>query len=146
MDETIQFKYNKGFGFITFFGLFALLIIFLIKTFQYQDVDAMKIVLCFDGGLFLFLIIVMVKFFIPVINRKIALEINKQGIIDNTRNQQIDWKNVKSLSLVSFRNSAGIEIELLNDNSPKLIRLQYIEGMNEETFNTINNYFKRVQS
>ena len=144
--QSTQLKYNKGFGFITFFGLLALFIFILIKTFQYTDTSNTKIMICFDGLLLLFLIVVAIKYFIPAITGKIALEINEDYILDNTRHQQIKWAAVKELHLVDFRNSSGVEIILKNDQPSKLIRLQYIAGADQEIFDVLNNYFARIKN
>jgi hypothetical protein len=144
--DNSQFKYNKGFGYLTFFGLLALFIFILIKTFQYTDASSTKIMTCFDGLLLMFLVIVAIKYFIPAITGKIALEINDNFILDNTRHQQINWADVKDLHLVDFRNSSGVEFILKNDQPSKMIRLQYIAGTDKEIFDALNNHFKWVKN
>ncbi|MDP9077230.1 MAG: hypothetical protein M3O71_07410 [Bacteroidota bacterium] len=143
--ETIQFKYNKGFGFISFFGILSLFIFNLIKSFNYTDIADIKIMIGFEAIMLLFLIIVGVKYFVPVITNKIALEINKEGIIDNTRHNQFYWGNIKFIRQVNLKNSSAIEIGLLDSNSTNLIRLQYIAGTDYEIFNAVENYFKHVK-
>ena len=145
MMETIQFKYNKGFGFTSFFGILALFIFILIKLFDYTEIADIKIMIAFEAIILVSLIIVGIKYFVPAITDKIALEINKEGIIDNTRHKQFDWGNIKFVRQVNFKNSSGIEIGLSDNNSTKLIRLQYIAGTDDEIFNAVDKYFKQLK-
>jgi hypothetical protein len=167
--EVKSFAYNKLFSYTVTFGLSAILILFIIRSYQLED-PAQVSILKFIGLIFLLLLgIVISKFLIPSINQHSALELNELSLVDRVRNREVYWKNIKDIRLVSFRNGgAGICIDLTDKDSftsnlnlgqkflgwvsnitygsPFIIPLQYIAGSNKDIFETIQQYRNQMRS
>lgn len=169
MQETIQFKYNKGFAYISGTGLLLLNLCLVIMT--YKDTrlaDVKGKLYLFDVALLIILIAFVVKFFIPAAKGQVALELNSEGIFDNVRHRHTNWDNVKDIQWQSFKNSAGMAVYLIDKrsfiaamsflqkllyysfswwyNTPFLIPFQYLAGDNKEIFEAVTAYFKRQKN
>jgi hypothetical protein len=165
MQDTIQFKYNKGFAYIGGTGLLLLNLWLIIMTYNdTRTVDIKDKLYLFDGALLVILIVFIVKFFIPAIKEQVALELNSEGIFDNVRHRHSSWDNIKDIKWQSFKNSSGMAVYLFDKsmfisdlsffqrtiyftlgwwyNTPFLIPFQYIAGDNKEIFQTVTTYFK----
>ncbi|MGN6398918.1 MAG: hypothetical protein ACTHMD_00585, partial [Flavisolibacter sp.] len=115
MEDIIQFRYNKGFAYISGTGLLLLNLLLIIITYNdTRSADTKDILYLFDGALLLLLIAFVVKFFIPAIKKQIALELNTEGIFDNVRHRHSSWGNIKNIQWQSFTNSSGMAIYLID--------------------------------
>jgi hypothetical protein len=165
MTEVVQFKYNKGFAYISGTALLVLFFIFLFRTFQFDDKENIRIMCYFDFGLFLMLIYFILKVLAPAIKGQIALELNNDEIVDIVSKRTVRWDNVQNIRQVNFKNSSGIAIDLVDKeeftidksfmqkvrcflansfyNTPMIIALQYISGSNSEILQIMKDYFAR---
>ena len=114
MTDIVQLKYNKGFAYISGAGLLLLLAIFLFRTFQIDDNKSEKILSYFDGGFFLLFLYFLIKIFIPAMKGQVALELNQKEIVDFVSKRVVPWNNVQNIRQISFRNSSGIAIDLVD--------------------------------
>ncbi len=169
MQDTIQFKYNKGFAYISGTGLLLLNLWLIIMTYNdTRPADIKDKLYLFDGALIIILIAFVVKLFIPAIKGQVALELNSEGIFDNVRHRYSSWDNVKDIKWQNFKNSSGMAIYLIDKslfiydmsflqktlyytfgwwyNTPFLILFQYIDGDNKEIFQTVTAYFERQKT
>ena len=109
------------------------------------------------------------KYFIPAINGRTAVRLNNQGIIDNVRNNTIEWDNVKEIRLVNSRGTNFIAIDLIDNKAltsqtrnifkkilflnnqffygtPVLIATQFLSGDGKDIFNIVTNYFRKTKN
>ncbi|MBZ5858365.1 STM3941 family protein [Flavihumibacter profundi] len=166
MSDTIQLTYNKVFAYLTLSMLSIVLFIFVIRTFQLSDPEEIAIMRYFDIFMIVLIIVVCIKYFIPAIKGQIALELNKDCLVDNIRNRKVYWSNVQNVRQVNFSRSfsSGIAIDLIDKdafysdqnmwqkllgrfsnfsyNTPFIIPLQYISGDNTVIFETLKKYFE----
>ncbi|MFT3936705.1 MAG: STM3941 family protein [Chitinophagaceae bacterium] len=168
MSTTIQFKYNKGFAYIMTIVLLLLCIVFILNAY-FIKVNTVKSALLFSGFMpFLFLFYLRKRFFLPALKNEPALELNNNEIIYFIKNQSVPWSNVKSIRQLTFKNSLGIAVVLVDKNefmqdktalqkagyffsnlfygTPIVISLQYIAGKDKDILQTVQKYFEEKQA
>jgi hypothetical protein len=161
MNNTIQIKYNKGFGYITMIGLLGLLIVT-----SLIDVKDKRGIIFGDAWIILLLLYCFNKIFLPMLNGKVAMELTDIGIYDYIGKQKATWENITEIRKVSFgKGSVGIAIviadtrEFINDksfvskllcyynnffyNTPFIIPMQFLAGSDNEIIEVMQNYFER---
>ncbi|MBI3718477.1 MAG: hypothetical protein HY252_07765 [Sphingobacteriales bacterium] len=112
----------------------------------------------------LFLLYFFYKYFRPMFNGQIALELNDTGIYDFIRNQNVTWDNVIEIRKVSFgKGSFGLGIVIADKkqfieersfsrrllcyfnnffySTPFIIPLQFLAGSDNEIVETVQTYF-----
>ncbi len=92
---------------------------------------------------------VLIKRLAPALQRKIALELNEQGIIDYTRNIVIEWSYIKDLDHEIGRNSSRIIIKLKHETeygSEVVLRQRWIKGKDREIFDEVYAYFEEIKA
>lgn len=93
---------------------------------------------------------------------QVALELNQKEIVDFVSKRVVPWNNVQNIRQISFRNSSGIAIDLVDKGflrdknflqrircwfaiffykTPIIISMQYLEGDNSQILQTIQAYF-----
>ena len=168
MLTTIQFKYNKGFAYIMMIVLLLLCIVFFLNA-CFIKVNTVKSALLFSGFMpFLFLFYLRKRFFLPALKNEPALELNNDEIIYFIRDQSVRWSNIKNIRKLTFKNSLGIAVMLVDKNefmqdkivlqktgyffstlfygTPVVISLQYIAGNDKDILQTEQKYFQEKQT
>jgi hypothetical protein len=169
MSDTIQWTYNKVFAYLALSILLILLLIFLFRTYQLFDPEQITVMRYADFLLAVLIVIILVKYFIPAIKGDIALELNKNCLVDKVRNVTVDWDNVQAVRLVTFSRSftKGIAVDLIDKRAfmsqknswqkllgqmntfsfgtPVIIPLQYITGDNSKIVKTVQDYFEKTK-
>jgi len=169
MGDNVQFRYNKSFTYSTAILLTILLSFLAFRTFQLGGADLL-IMLSFDGFFALLILFIIVKYLVPAIKGKTALELNERSIIDLIRHRVINWDNVCSVRLITLYGvfTPGIAIDLvdkkiffqekksfqrliakvidLSYKTPCVIPLQYISGDIKEIFSAVDLYFSRSKN
>jgi len=97
--EVIQFRYNVSFASSTMILLCLLLGILVFRTSQFTG-EEFTILFWFDCVFALLILFVVIKYLIPGIRRKTALELNEQSIVDLVRNRTANWDNVGGVRLI----------------------------------------------
>ena len=167
MDKTIQFTYSRKFGYSTTFLLSLLLFVMLYRLAELEDPRQIRIIQFFIAFLLVIVLVVVLKYLIPALKGKVAIELNDQGIVDNIRNATVHWKNIEQIRLVTFKQfyGRGIAIDLISDKAylvdkgswrkiflkmndwsfrtPLVIPLQFFTGDNSKIFETIESYFNK---
>ncbi|HNY55504.1 MAG TPA: hypothetical protein PKI86_07750, partial [Chitinophagales bacterium] len=155
-------KYSKIWSSFFVVG-FALILIytcsFINRFWQHNELGAFLVLLSFDAFLFIILLNALKKYLIPALRGEIALELNKEGIIDKIKNRKFYWKEINSIDLLWLKNGAYMEISLVDEttkkgslkyylkmtfkyfNSSTLISLFFIEGNNVNIFQQCHKYF-----
>lgn len=133
-DGNITYLYSKGSCILySFFVLWAMFLTCLFALDAYKPNYTSGMI--FWGLILLaelaFLIIITIRYSIPAIKRKVALEINQQGIIDYTRNTITEWTDITDLRMAENKGDATIYLYFKRpDNSEdyKRLRLRWVKG------------------
>jgi len=166
--DVVQFRYNQSFAYSTIILLCILLGILVFRTSQFNGED-FTILFCFDSFFFLLVLLVLIKYLIPAIRKKTALELNEHSIVDLIRNRSANWDNVSGVRLIRIYRvlTPGIAVDLIDKNlfwtertpiqkliskisdvsykTPFIIPLQYISGDTAHIFETVKDYQHRYK-
>lgn len=165
--EVKSFTYNKSFSYSVTIGLSLLIMLFILRSYQLEDPSEIRILKYIGLLFFIILGLVILRFLIPSINQYPALELNDLSLVDKVRNREVNWENVKGIRLINFPNGgAGVCIDLLNKDlfrsnlntgqkflgwisnltygTPFVIPLQYISGLNQEIFETLQFFLNKT--
>jgi hypothetical protein len=166
--EVVQFRYNKLFASSTIILLCVLLGILVFRTSQFTG-EEFAILFCFDSVFALLILFVLIKYLIPGIRGKPALELNQHSIVDLVRNRSANWDNVCGVRLIRIWGvfTPGIAVDLIDKNvfwiertrfqkimgkisdasykTPFIIPLQYISGDITHIFETVKDYSHRYK-
>lgn len=134
-EDNITYLYSRGNCVLySFFMLWAMFLTILFAS------DG----LIFFGLIFFlevaFLIFITIKYSIPAIKGKVALEINQQGIIDYTRNIIVEWIDMSDLRMEEIKGIATIHLYFKVANKADdytRIRLQWVDGSALEIYGII---------
>ena len=169
MGDIIQIRYNKSFAYSTTTLLSILFSFLAFRTFQLNG-DDLWIMLSFDAFFALFILVVVIKYLVPAIRRRTALELNEHAIIDLVGHRVATWGNIRSIRLITLYGvlTPGIAVELvdkemflqklnrfqkplakiiqLSYKTPFIIPLHYISGDIKEIFTIVDNYLQRSKN
>jgi hypothetical protein len=138
-----------------------------IKSFNSNETRNWILIGSLDIILLFFILILVIKYLIPGLIGKVAIELNNEGIIENIRNRQIAWNNISGIRLVYSKSKASIAIDIIDESliiyksrnifqkplaavaktfwgTPVLISTQYIEGKNSAILEQIQTYYKKT--
>lgn len=151
MAEVIQFPYSKKSGFA---GI-AVLVIFIglllttcIKNYNAHDLLGTIVFGLFVALLLAVLVLLIVTRLTPALKGEIALELDEHGVKDYIRNIILDWKDVEDIGLKPGRSSAMLIFELKFESdfgSRMAISLRWVEGVDNEIYNTVLAYFDEAE-
>jgi hypothetical protein len=142
-SDKITYKYSKGNCLIYSLLLLGLIIWISTSILKFVKTHDTAGIIFFGLIVFIqtiFLIIITVRYSIPAIRGKVALEINQQGIIDYTRNIIIEWADISDLRMGENRGSSTIYFyfKLSNDSEDYIrTRLMWVEGDDLEIYGVI---------
>ncbi len=166
MKDTVLIKYSKissWFGLIFIIGLIYMSYSSFIKFYQNNETINWILIVCFDSMLILFIYFLIIKYLIPGLTGKVAIELNNVGIIENIRKRQMTWDNISRIRLVYSKSNVFIAIDLIDDSlviyksknifqkplafiaksfygTQILISTQYIQGKNSDILKQIQTY------
>ncbi|MDB5136612.1 MAG: hypothetical protein JWP37_3215 [Mucilaginibacter sp.] len=150
MSETIEFPYSKNSAFL---GI-ALPLIFFAITFNNLKYSFLNnytlnwVIITFADLIFLSLFIfILIKRLIPAFKNEVALELNKEGITDYTRNIVIEWGDVKDINLERGRSFSKMVIDLKEETDygkQIAISLRWVTGKDLEICETAMAYFEEM--
>ena len=173
MSNVINIPFNKTFtllALIVLTGLFMFLAYALLNVPRPYEIVQGLVVLLSLNVFCLFLVIYFIKkYCIPTMNGQPAVSLNSQGIIDNIRNNTIEWDNVKGIRFVTNRGTNFIAIDLIDNKAatsqtrnifkkllflsnkffygtPILIATQFLNGDGKNIFDIIEDYFTKTQN
>jgi hypothetical protein len=132
--DNITYQYSKGS--CVFYSLLLLGFIIWISTsvsdaVKSHDTDRVIFFGLIVFAQVVFLTIITIRYSIPAIRGRIALEINQQGIVDYTRNTLTEWADISDLRMAENKGDATIYLYFKRpDNSEdyKRIRLRWVKG------------------
>lgn len=160
MNDVVQIKYSKVFAIISVVTPISILVI---SGFLVDFKTDIIFTLILFGSLAVYSIF---KFFLPMLNKKNALELNPNGIYDFVRNQHTSWTNIRGIKDVFYGNGSALGVLLYNEEeflqrkrfpkkllcyidrllwgTPFLLPFQYLQGNNDEIFETVQKYYAKL--
>jgi hypothetical protein len=149
--EVIRFPYSKR---SCYAGIAVILIfMFLLLTTCIRNYNAHDITGAVVFGFFVLfvlaiLILMIVTRLVPALKGEIALELDENGVKDYIRNIILDWKDVEDIALRPGRSSSMLifELKFESDFGKRVfVSLRWVEGRDQELFNTVLAYFDEVE-
>jgi hypothetical protein len=136
-----------------------------IKFYQNHETINWILIACSDMILILFILFLTIKYLIPGLTGRVAIELNDVGIIENIGKRQMTWDNISGIRLVYSKSNVSIAIDLIDDSlviyksksifqkplsflaktiygTKILISTQYIQGKNSDILKQIQTYYK----
>ena len=148
--QTIIYRYNKISSSIFTIGLLGITVCSLpslIKFVNNHDTINWLLILVFDLLFFLMLLYIVIKYWIPALQNKVALELNRTGIISYAKNVTIEWKDIERIELKTTRTSSLLYITFKweTDHGNYIrIPLGYVGGNDSDIYDEAINYLKKV--
>ncbi len=149
--QSVQYPYNKIASIIYTILVLGVLIFFptplIIKGIGTHD-NFVWILLLFALVWLSFLIYLVIKYLIPALQNKTALEINSIGITSHIKNVIIYWNDIEEIRLVGARSPwLYITFKWKTDHGDSInINLQYVKGDDQEICDTANGYLENYSS
>jgi hypothetical protein len=115
----------------------------LLKFAQAKDVESCLLIAAFDLCFIIMLTIVVIKYTIPALQGRIALELNDDEMVSYMRNVSIPWDDIEDIDLRTGKSSASLYITFkvdTNHGSHIRIPLQFIKGNDEEIYEAVKTY------
>jgi hypothetical protein len=149
--EVIQFPYSKN----SCYAGMALILIFIslflttcIRNYNAHDIAGTVIFGVFVLMFASVLVLMIVTRLVPALKGEVALELDENGVKDYIRNIILDWKDVEDVALRPGRSSAMLifELKFESDFGKRVfVSLRWVEGNDQELFNTVLAYFDEVE-
>ena len=151
MAGVIQFPYSKKSGYAGLTVMFILMLLLLktcISNYLAHDIAGAVVYGVFILVVLAVFVLMVVTRLIPALKGEIALELDENGVKDYIRNIVLDWKDVDDIALKPGRSSAMLIFELKFDSDfgkQVHVSLRWVEGKDQEIYNTVLNYFDDVE-
>jgi hypothetical protein len=132
MKPSVKVYYNKFYAYSTlalFIGVYCFLINGMFKG--YSNIDLVQVLVILS----IFFLYFIIKIFIPVISKRVAVEITSTCIIDNYNHRTLYWKDLNSMNYLMGNRTGGIVI--FNVQNPKNYYSATIVGICRFWFNKI---------
>jgi len=149
--EVIQFPYSKKAcyaGMAIVIIIIALLLTTCINNYKAHDIAGTVVYGIFVLVVVFLLGLMIVTRLVPALKGEIALELDENGVKDYIRNIILDWKDVHDIALRPGRSSAMLifELKFESDFGKRVfVSLRWVEGRDQELFNTVLAYFDEVE-
>ena len=101
------------------------------------------LIVAFDVAFVVMALIVVIKYTIPAIQGRIALELNNKGLVSYMRKVTIPWNDIEDIDLRSGKSSSSLYItfKVETDHGSHIrIPLQFVTGNDEEIYKTVKTY------
>lgn len=101
------------------------------------------LIVALDVAFIVMAVIVVVKYTIPAIQGRIALELNNEELVSYMRNISIPWNDIEDISLRTGKSSSSLYItfKVETDYGSYLrIPLQFVTGKDEDIYETVKAY------
>jgi len=151
MLKPIQYPYSKATSYL--YTLSPLVIVtlsvsHLIHFIQAKDFTSSILIIVFDGLFVLMMLFVAIRFALPAILGKIALEFSNEGIVDYKRNIIIPWGDIKDIDLRSSQTQSSLYITFngTTDHGTHIrVPLGYVKGDDESIYTTAKEYCREFK-
>jgi hypothetical protein len=145
--KTTTFRYSIGnatFAVTLLWALVALSAPHLMEFINLREWANVALISAGDLLLITMAIQFFIKYFIPALQNKIALEINPDALVSYIKDVAIEWKDVKDISIVSGRYSSSLYIKFkyeTNHGDSIKIGLRYVKGDDDKIYTKAKYYF-----
>jgi len=149
-NNSIQYPYSKIYSVaisITFSICLGIAIKFLIECIRNNDILGISVATVMNLFFLSALTFIVIKYLLPAIKGKIALELNNEGLVSYVKNVVVPWNAISDMEYSIGKSTSSIYIYFkweTDQGSQIRIQLQWIKGNEGKIYDTVRSYFERL--